>query len=381
MIQKIATAMEPVRDAWLKPGAEPRTIRAITLMLLTFGLIAVFSASTVESLNAHGNAWFIFIKQLAFALTGVALMLLVDRLPMTMIRRFVEVGMLVAVGLLVLVLIIGTSVNGQKAWIPLGPFSLQPSEFAKLALVLFVAQRMAEILPRTNNPVIVFRAILVPFSVVILLVLLEKDMGNVLVLGGMMIAMMFAVGIPMRTLGTITIAGFGAFVTYLFVGPSYRRERILSWLDPYADPEGAGWQWIHGNYALALGGLIGQGPGASKEKWGALPEAHTDFILAVVGEEYGFIGTTITLMMLFALVMLLLRVAMKARDIFSRLTLVGIAGWLMVQVVFNVGAVVGALPIVGVTLPLVSYGGSSLLPLLVGLGIAAKCTRQPAGTA
>ena len=380
MIQKLATAIEPVREAWLKPGAEPRIIRAITLMLLTFGLIAVFSASTVESLNAHGNAWFIFMKQLVFAFTGVLLMLLVDRLPMSVIRRFVQAGMIVAVALLVLVLIIGTSVNGQKAWIPLGPLSLQPSEFAKLALVLFVAQRLSEILPRTTNPVVVFRAMLAPFIVVIGLVLLEKDMGNVLVLGGMMIAMMFAVGIPMRTLGTITIAGFAAFVTFLFVGPSYRRERILSWLDPYADPEGAGWQWIHGNYALALGGLFGQGPGASKEKWGALPEAHTDFILAVVGEEYGFIGTTITLMMLFALVMLLLRVSMKTADPFRRLTMVGISGWLMVQVIFNVGAVVGALPIVGVTLPLVSYGGSSLLPILVGLGIAAKCTRQPVAT-
>ena len=377
MIQKLASAIEPVREAWLKPGAEPRIIRGLTLILLTFGLIAVFSASTVESLNAHGNAWFIFFKQLMFAVAGLVLMLLVDRLPLTLIRKFVHTGMLVAVGLLVLVLIVGTSVNGQKAWIPLGPFSLQPSEFAKLALVLFVAQRLSDVLRRTSDPVIVFRTIFGPFALVIVLVLLERDMGNVLVLGGMMIAMMFAVGIPMRTLGSITVIGFAAFVSYLFIGPSYRRERIMSWLDPYADPEGAGWQWIHGNYALALGGLIGQGPGASKEKWGALPEAHTDFILAVVGEEYGFLGTTITLMMLFALVILLLRVSMKTADPFRRITMVGVSAWIMVQVIFNVGAVVGALPIVGVTLPLVSYGGSSLLPLLVGLGIAAKCTRAP----
>lgn len=377
MIQKLASAITPVREAWLKPGAEPRIIRAITLMLLTFGLIAVFSASTVESLNAHGNAWFIFFKQLMFAVVGLVAMLLVDRLPLSMIRKLTRAGFAVALGLLVLVLIVGTSVNGQKAWIPLGPFSLQPSEIAKLALVLYVAQQLSEVLRRTQDPVIVFRTIFFPFALVIGLVLLERDMGNVLVLGGMMIAMMFAVGIPMRTLGSITVLGFAAFVTYLFIGPSYRRERIMSWLDPYADPEGAGWQWIHGNYALALGGLIGQGPGASKEKWGALPEAHTDFILAVVGEEYGFIGTTLTLMPLFAVVVLLLRVSMKTADPFRRLTMVGVAGWILVQVLFNVGAVVGALPIVGVTLPLVSYGGSSLVPLLVGLGIAAKCTRAP----
>lgn len=376
MVQRVIALLEPVREVWVKPGAEPRIIRAITYMLLVFGLAAVFSASTVESLNAFGNAWYIFAKQLAFAVVGVSTMMLSDRFSVGTIRRLSRLGMVVALGLLVSVLIIGTAVNGQRNWIPLGPFSIQPSEFAKLAVIVYVAHRVSVVMRRTDDTMELFKAMLIPFAAVCVLVLAEKDMGNVLVLGGIMASMMFAVGVPLRILSGITATGFVGFVAYLFIGPVYRRDRILSWLNPYADPEGNGWQWIHGNYALALGGLLGQGPGASKEKWGALPEAHTDFILAVVGEEYGFVGTVITLVLLFALILLLFRVAMQTRDPFRRLTLVGIASWILMQVLFNVGAVAGVLPIVGVTLPLVSYGGSSLLPLLLGLGIAAQCTKS-----
>lgn len=367
--------LEPVREVWVKPGAEGRIIRALTFILLAFGLAAVFSASTVESLNTHGNAWYIFTRQLAFAVVGVVAMQLAQRFSIPAIRRMTRVGMLVALGMLVAVLVIGASINGQRNWINLGPVNVQPSEFAKLAVVLYVAQQVSVVLRRTDDQLELFKTIFIPFAAVMFLILLEKDMGNVMVLGGVMICMMFAVGVPFRWIGGVGSAGLLAIVGFLFIGPSYRRDRILSWLNPYADPEGNGWQWIHGSYALALGGLFGQGPGASKEKWGALPEAHTDFILAVVGEEYGFFGTTVTLLLLFAIIMLLFRVAMQARDPFRRLTLVGIGSWVLMQVLFNVGAVVGALPIVGVTLPLVSYGGSSLLPMLVGLGIAAHCTK------
>ena len=381
MIQRINAVLEPVRQAWIRPGAEPKLLRAISLTLLVFGLVSVFSASTVESLNMHGNAWFIFFKQFVFAVAGVALMLVADRIPVPTLRSLARLGMLIALGLLVAVLIIGTSVNGQRAWIPLGMFSLQPSEFAKLAVIVYVAHRLAATMQRTTAVPELLKTMLVPFGAVMFLVLLERDMGNVLVIGGIMLAMMFAVGIPLRIIGSLSVTGLSLFVAYLFIGPSYRRDRILSWLNPYADPEGNGWQWIHGNYALALGGFFGQGPGASKEKWGALPEAHTDFILAVIGEEYGFLGTLITLLLMFALISLLIRSALQAPDAFRRLLLVGIASWLLMQVTFNVGAVAGLLPIVGVTLPMVSYGGSSLLPLLVGLGIAGQCTKQPRSVA
>lgn len=372
---RLAAMLEPVREVWVKPGAEGRIIRALTFILLAFGLAAVFSASTVESLNTHGNAWYIFTRQLAFAVVGVVAMQLAQRFPIPVIRRMSRIGMLVGLGMLVAVLFIGASINGQRNWINVGPVNVQPSEFAKLAVVLYVAQQVSVVLRRTDDQRELFKTIFIPFAAVMFLILLEKDMGNVMVLGGVMMCMMFAVGVPFRWIGGVTSVGLFGIVGVLFLGPSYRRDRILSWLNPYADPEGNGWQWIHGSYALALGGLLGQGPGASKEKWGALPEAHTDFILAVVGEEYGFLGTTVTLLLLFAIILLLFRVAMQTRDPFRRLTLVGVGAWVLMQVLFNVGAVVGALPIVGVTLPLVSYGGSSLLPMLVGLGIAASCTK------
>jgi len=378
MIQRLAAASAPAREAWTRPGAEPRIIRGITYLLLAFGLAAVFSASTVESLNTYGNAWMVFFKQLLFAVLGAALMLVADRIPLAVLRKFSGVIMVGSLVLLVAVLVIGSSVNGQKNWIPIAGFTLQPSEFAKLGMLVFVADRVAKMSRRSVDMRRIGAMVLMTSMVVMALILLEKDMGNLLVFAGIMLALLFAVGYPAGAISAIAGCGLGAFVAVLVLGPSYRAERILNWRDPYADPEGFGWQFIHGNYALALGGMFGQGPGASKEKWGALPEAHTDFILAVIGEEYGFIGTCITVGLILALLILLVRVAIRLDDDpFRRTFIVGIAAWIYIQSFFNVGAVVGLLPIIGVTLPLVSYGGSSLLPLLVALGIVVRCLTEP----
>lgn len=378
MVRRLLSATAPVREAWTDSGSEPRIIRSITYLLLIFGLAAVFSASTVESLNVYGNAWQVFLRQLLFAALGVALMLVADRMPLSVLRNLAPWGMAGALGLLCVVLVIGASVNGQRNWIALGSFSVQPSEFAKLLLIVFVADRIDSLSRRTADPRRLGAPVLVSAGVVMALILLEKDMGNVLVIAGIMFAMMFSVGYPVRVLGGLAAVGFVGFLAMLKFGSQYRAARILNWLDPYADPLGDGWQWIHGNYALALGGLLGQGPGASKEKWGSLPEAHTDFILAVIGEEYGFVGTAVTILLLMALIVLLVRVAIRIQDDpFRRMLVTGVAAWLFVQSVFNIGAVLGFLPIIGVTLPLVSYGGSSLLPMLVALGIVVRCLREP----
>lgn len=378
MVQRLAALAAPARDAWTRPGAEPRIIRAITYLLLGFGLAAVFSASTVESLNSYGNAWEIFLRQAAFATIGVLCMLAADRIPLSIVRRYANVIMGLSIGALVAVLVIGKSVNGQRNWIDLKIASVQPSEFAKLGLLIFVADVVARMSGRIRDPRRLGAPVLVSSVIVIGLIGLEKDMGNLLVFAGLMLALLFAVGYPGGAIAGLTGVGLSAVALVLLLGPSYRAERILSWRDPWADPQGTGWQFIHGFYALAVGGLLGQGPGASKEKWGALPEAHTDFILAVIGEEYGFVGTTITLALLLALLILLVRVAMRFdADPFRRTFIIGVAAWLFVQTLFNVGAVVGFLPIIGVTLPLVSYGGSSLLPLLVALGIVVRCLHEP----
>lgn len=377
-MRRLAVATAPAHEAWTRPGAEPRIIRGITYLLLLFGLAAVFSASTVESLNAYGNAWTVFLRQLLFAALGVALMLAVVRIPLSLLRRFATVSMAASLLLLVAVLLVGTSVNGQKNWIPVAGFTLQPSEFAKLGLLVFLADRIAVMTRRTADPRRIGAIVLVWSGVVIGLILLEKDMGNLLVFAGVMLALLFAVGYPGGAIVGIVGLGLASIAVVLFTGPEYRAERILNWLDPYSDPQGLGWQFIHGNYALALGGMFGQGPGASKEKWGALPAAHTDFILAVIGEEYGFIGTCITIGLILALLILLVRAAIRFEaDPFRRVFTAGVAAWIFIQTFFNVGAVLGLLPIIGVTLPLVSYGGSSLLPLLVALGIVIRCLTEP----
>ena len=378
VIQRLAAAAAPAREAWTRPGAEPRLIRGITYLLLAFGLAAVFSASTVESLNTYGNAWTVFLKQLLFAVVGVTLMLGANRVPVSVVRRFIPLIAVACLAGLVLVLVIGASVNGQKNWIPLGVANIQPSEFAKLGFILWAADRVARRSQHSSSPRYVAAPILLGATIVMGLILLEKDMGNLLVTGLIMLLMLFSVGAPGRLIASISGMGLVGFVIVLLQGSSYRRERILNWRNPWADPQGYGWQFIRGTYALAVGGLLGQGPGASKEKWGALPEAHTDFILAVIGEEYGFVGTVVTVGLVFALLVLLLRVAIRLQDDpFRRTFIVGVASWLFIQTVMNVGAVVGFLPIIGVTLPLVSYGGSSLLPLLVGLGIVVRCLNEP----
>lgn len=376
MLNKLAELVEPVRETWVRPGAEPRLIRGITLVLLSLGLAAVFSASTVESLNTYGNAWMIFLKQFVFAAMGVGLMFFVARIPTRVLRMYAKAGMALSLALLVAVLVIGASIHGQKNWIPLGPVNLQPSEFAKLGLIIFAAERVASLSKRTTDPRHLGAPILVAGAMIMGLIALEKDMGNLLVFAGITMSLMFAVGYPGKVLAMLGGTGLAAVVLMLKIGPSYRADRILNWLNPYADPQGLGWQWIHGNYALAVGGFLGQGPGASKEKWGALPEAHTDFILAVVGEEYGFIGTTVTIGLILLMLLLLLRVAMRMDDPFRRVLVVGVGSWLFMQSLFNIGAVVGFLPIIGVTLPLVSYGGSSLLPLLMALGIVIRCLSE-----
>lgn len=378
MMQRLAAVAAPAREAWTRPGAEPRIIRGITLILLSFGLAAVFSASTVESLNTYGNAWEVFLRQFAFAVVGVGLMVAADRVPTAFVRRMIPFIAAGCIGGLLLVLVIGTSVNGQRNWIPLGIANVQPSEFAKLGFILWAADMVARRSERSNQPRFIAGPILVGAAVVMILILAEKDMGNLLVMGLIMLLMLFSVGAPGKLIGSISAAGFVAFVGVLMTGSEYRRERILNWRDPWADPQGYGWQFIRGTYALAVGGLFGQGPGASKEKWGALPEAHTDFILAVIGEEYGFFGTMITVGFVFALLALLVRVAIRLQDDpFKRTFIVGVAAWLFVQTMMNVGAVVGFLPIIGVTLPLVSYGGSSLLPILIGLGLVVRCLSEP----
>jgi cell division protein FtsW len=351
------------------------TLLISTSALLGLGLLMVLSASSIYSLRDNGSAFELAVRQSVFAAVGVVLATFALRLPRVFWQRVSPIALIAVLVLLMLVLIFGTEVGGQRNWLVLyGPIRMQPSEFAKLALILWVPYVLS-IRERTAQR---WRQILIPVAVgaglTILLVLLERDLGTPMVMVPIVLAMLWAAGAP-KLVFVITTASGLAGIWLLTILTPYRRERFTSWLDPWSDPLGSGMQAVHGQLALGSGGLLGQGLGASKEKWGSLPAAHTDFIMGIIGEELGLVGSLAVLLAVSAIVWACLQVALRTQDSFVRYVSVGVAAWIGVQSIVNVGAVIGALPITGVTLPLVSYGGSSLIPTLVGIAIVMSFIR------
>jgi cell division protein FtsW len=277
--------------------------------------------------------------------------------------------MVVIGALLGVVLLIGTAVHGQKNWIDLGgPFRIQPSEYAKLAIVMWgadILDRKYHLLEQRNH--LLFPVLPVSLAV-LFLVLLQRDLGTAMVIMPILASLFYFVGAPRKWFMLMGAAGLGLIAALTIAAP-YRIARFTSWLDPYADPQGTGFQVIHGQQALGSGGWWGVGLGGSREKWGTLPAAHTDFIYAVLGEELGIIGTMLVLIIFAAIAIVGLRIARGTNEAFIQIAALGIVVWIVTQALVNIGAVLGILPITGVTLPLVSYGGSSLIPTLVAMGI------------
>jgi cell division protein FtsW len=348
-----------------------------TLLLLTLGLIMVLSASSIESLKIFGSSYTLFTRQLMFAVIGVIGMFILARRTSIQFWRGISLGLLLfAAVALVAVLVIGVSVNGQRNWIELfGPFRFQPSEFAKIALVVWGADQLARNLRDRYS----WKSLLIPVLPValafMLLVVLEGDVGNTFLLAVIFLGMMFAAGAPMRLF--VYAAGAAAVgMLIASLAAPYRMARFTAWLDPDADPLGAAYQVTQGQMALGTGGLLGVGVGGSREKWGSLPEAHTDFIFSVIGEELGLIGT-VTIVLLFAiLAFAIFRLSRTTQDRFVRFAAAGVGCWIIGQATLNIGAVLGLLPITGVPLPLVSYGGSSLIPTLGAIGMLLACARN-----
>jgi cell division protein FtsW len=352
------------------PMVHYQILLGATGFLLALGVVMVASASSVFSYQQNnGNSWALATRQLMFAAIGVFLMIAASRMHVDSIRRWAPLFMVVVGALLITVLIIGTSVHGQKNWIDFGgPFRIQPSEFAKLAIVMWGADmldRKYHLLEQRSHLLIP----VLPVSLtVLLLIVLQGDLGTAMVMMPIMASLLYFVGAPRRwflIMGAAALAGIAA----LSIAAPYRIARFTSWLDPYADPQGTGFQVIHGQQALGSGGWWGVGLGGSREKWGTLPEAHTDFIYAVLGEELGIIGTVLVLLIFTAIAIVGLRIARGTNEAFIQIASLGIIAWIMTQLLVNVGAVLGILPITGVPLPLVSYGGSSLIPTLLAMGI------------
>ena len=361
----------------LKPEAEISAKLYYALLIATFGLlfigmVMILSASTTVSYKQFNNQYIIFLRQLMFASIGIVIMMAISRLPEIFFFRWSKVALWISIVLLVLVLIpsIGISVAGQRNWISLwGPFRLQPSEIAKLTLIVWGSVVLSK---QIRSKITTWQNLLVPVfpvgAIIAVLVIFEGDLGTALILGPILLSLFYAVGAPVKLFTWSAMAGLlGIFI--LSIQESYRIQRFLSWINPSAENQDAGWQVTHGKYALASGGWTGIGLGASKEKWGWLPAAHTDFIFAVVGEELGLVGTLIVLALIGTIAYVALTLARKTNDLFTKLIATSVMAWIVVQSIINVGAVLGLLPVTGVPLPLVSYGGSSLVFTMSAIGV------------
>ncbi|MDR1213372.1 MAG: putative lipid II flippase FtsW [Propionibacteriaceae bacterium] len=357
------------------PLASFHLIIAIGAVLVGFGVVMVASASSVIAQSNFGDAYHYGKRQLQFALAGLVLAWLLSRLTTKWLRRLAWPSLALALALLMLSILtpLGVEVSGNRNWLRFGPAQFQPSEFAKLALIVFGAHLLAN-RRKALDDMRQWLGFLAAGGLVAGLVLFQKDLGTASVIGLMVLGMAFMAGAPGRLLGAVLIvvaAGVGILTR---IQPN-RMNRIAAWLNPASDPLGANYQPNHGLYALASGGWWGQGLGASKQKWGLLSASHTDYILAIIGEELGLAGTLTVIFLFFALGYLGLRVALRSDEPFNRLVAVGVAVWFSVQALINIAVVLRLSPVLGVTLPLVSYGGSSLIATIMGLGLLVGCAR------
>jgi cell division protein FtsW len=338
----------------------------------------ILSASFVSAYTDYGSSFKFFFRQLLWAAIGVVAFLVMSRIDYKRLKGmgFVLYGISALLLLAVIIPGVGITVGGSSRWIGFGPFTFQPSELAKLALVLFAADvfsRKQESL--LDDPWHTILPMVPGLGFLALLVMMQPDLGTTLLLGSIGLGMLFIAGAPLRFVIPMGLLGVGmAAVSSLTA--DYRRERVFAFLNPWADPLNTGYQTIQSLIALGSGGWFGVGLGASRQKWSYIPNAHTDFIFAILGEEMGLFGTLVVVGMFAFLAYLGLRAARRAPDRFGMLVAAGITIWITAQAIVNIGAVTSLLPITGVPLPLVSFGGSSLVILLAACGILTNIARQ-----
>jgi cell division protein FtsW len=368
------------RHALDRPLTSYYLLMGASTLLLTIGLMMVLSASSIDGYEKHGSSYYWFFRQLTWVALALPIAFLVSRLPHRVVRAFAWPGILLAIITIALTRVpgLGIEVNGNTNWLAFGPVRIQPSELAKLAVILWCADLYA----RKEKLIGDWRHALIPMvpvtGLVTLLVVLQHDLGTALVLFAIVLGMLWVVGAPAR-LFVVALTFVGVVALWLATTSQERLERLTNFADPFKDFQGAGWQPAHGIFAMSTGGIFGKGISASQQKWGNLPGAHTDFIFAVLGEELGLVGTLLVLGLFLTIAYAGFRVAVRTRDPFVRYMAAGITIWLTAQMMINVGMVLALLPVIGIPLPLVSYGGSALLPSLVALGLLVSFARSEPG--
>ncbi len=352
------------------------TFLALSVGLLLFGDIMVFSAAQVTGLTDAGSSFAISWKQILVSVAALPIAWLIARFPLASLRLLAKWGLFGAVGIMLLLIPFGKSVNGNTNWIDLGFTDFQPSEVAKVFLILWAAFIIER---NIRKPMQTVKSLLFGFGIVLLIVLIGQDLGSAVVIGLILATLLYLAGAELRLIAGL--ASFGMMgIALLIASQPYRMDRFTAFLHPFADGVymNAGWQPAHSLMALASGGLFGSGLGASKQKWGNLAEAHTDFIFSVIGEELGLFGTMSVLLALALLVYSIIKISLSAKDEFSKYIGLGIAFWIGIQSLINLASATSLIPVVGVTLPLISYGGSSLIALVGGLGfVAGIALRNP----
>ena len=343
--------------------------------LLIIGLVMSLSASSIQSAESTGSAFTLFLRQFAWVVLGCAALILGWRFDYRRLRVFSYALMPIIWIMLIMTLVMGRRIGGAVRWLEFGSFQIQASEIAKVAVIVFGADVLSRKMGKLND----WRHLLVPYlgsvGVTCLLVLLQPDFGTTVIIGVAALSVAYLAGADLRLVGGVTIGAVLLSIP-IMLGAGYRRSRLLAFLSGGEDCLNTAYQTCQGLVALGSGKIFGLGLGSSRQKYQYLPNAHTDFIFAILGEETGLVGT-LTVLVLFALLLVLgITAARRARDPFGFLVASGVTAWISIQVLINIGAVVGLLPITGVPLPLISFGGTSLLVSLAGLGLVASVARR-----
>ncbi|MEQ6375239.1 stage V sporulation protein E [Bacillaceae bacterium S4-13-56] len=342
----------------------------LVFTLLTIGVVMVYSASAVWSEYKFNDQFFYAKRQLLFAVTGIIAMFFIMKIPYLTWRTYAPTILIICFILLGIVLVPGVGLvrGGAQSWIGIGAFSIQPSEFMKLGLIMFLSKLLTE----NQKSIQSFRkGFIPPFSIVLAafgLIMLQPDLGTGVVIVGTSLLLMFIAGAKISHFIGLGIVGIAGFVGLIASAP-YRIQRITAFLNPWEDPLGSGFQIIQSLYAIGPGGLMGLGLGQSLQKFFYLPEPQTDFIFAILAEELGFIGGTFVLLLFFLFLWRGIRIALGSPDMFGTLLALGIVGMISIQVMINISVVTGLIPVTGITLPFLSYGGSSLTLTLCSVGV------------
>jgi len=361
-------------SAWLQDNFKAESIyfyrlAGLTGFLVVFGLVMVLSSSSIDSLVANRDAYYIFSRQLLYALIGLSLMMFIASLSINFIKRRVGLVLLIGFGLQLAVPFIGISVNGNTNWISIAGFTLQPSEFLKLALIMYMGWFIANREYEMHDPKRVALPLIAVGGAAIFLVMAGGDLGTAVIFAFIIFGVLIVSGAPIKTLAQVALVAV-ALAAIAAATSASRMARITAWLNPgSASSEAFNWQYEHGTWALAAGGVFGVGLGNSKMKWSWIPEVENDFIFAVIGEELGLVGALVVIGLFGLLVASLIRVMLRSTDTFARVAALGVVVWILSQGAVNISVVLGLLPVLGVPLPLISAGGSSLIATLAGIGL------------